>query len=383
MNAAWSPKTCHALKAERYIMISILSILYVSIFIHQTPKNKNHIKMIAQRRPKCVIVHQHQKEFCQSLKWTCWFRSANIAAAHCRLRVLLQAPAALAAQMRTAFRSSNAEREGAEKHSLPADPPGNICKRNRAPQNQQNVRFLEWTFEKNPNSSSTACAGECLAAGALNQHFLSSYSSSLNSSFASMAGGLWWQVCFNALRSGEVQLQGDQPPRWNISSSRWWSARSWGGLQFPGGPRADFDGCLFPISCKVRPIGMVSCIKLLHQQTHDVLLWTCSSKLGSINLSMILIEVLCIWVSWFEDLDPHMPSAWSTYDLVCMQDTFWMSGLSLFEDVPLTATEFEQYKARVDRANSHEGLPPDERVVNVRVACASVEFHGVRSFWSM
>ena len=63
-----------------------------------------------------------------------------------------------------------------------------------------------------------------------------------------------------------------------------------------------------------------------------------------------------------------------------MQDTFWMSRLSLFEDVPLTATEFEQYKARVDRANSHEGLPPDERVVNVRVACASVEFHGVRSF---
>ena len=108
-------------------------LLYVSISLHQTLKNKNHIKMIAQRWPKCVIVHQHQKEFCQSLKWTCWFRSANIAAAHCRLRVLLQAPAALAAQMRTAFRSSNAEREGAEKHSLPADPPGNICKRNRAP----------------------------------------------------------------------------------------------------------------------------------------------------------------------------------------------------------------------------------------------------------
>ena len=41
-------------------------------------------------------------------------------------------------------------------------------------------------------------------------------------------------------------------------------------------------------------------------------------------------------------------------------------------DVPLTATEFEQYKARVDRANSHEGLPLDERVVNVRVACSSL-----------
>ncbi|CAK9045015.1 unnamed protein product [Durusdinium trenchii] len=41
-------------------------------------------------------------------------------------------------------------------------------------------------------------------------------------------------------------------------------------------------------------------------------------------------------------------------------------------DVPLTATEFEQYKSRVDRADSHAGLPPGERTVQVRLICSSL-----------
>lgn len=41
-------------------------------------------------------------------------------------------------------------------------------------------------------------------------------------------------------------------------------------------------------------------------------------------------------------------------------------------DVPLTATDFEQCKARVDRANSHRGLPEEERTVQVKIVCASL-----------
>lgn len=41
----------------------------------------------------------------------------------------------------------------------------------------------------------------------------------------------------------------------------------------------------------------------------------------------------------------------------------------LLLDVPLTATELEQYKAHAERANSHVGLPGEERNVQIRVIC--------------
>jgi len=41
-------------------------------------------------------------------------------------------------------------------------------------------------------------------------------------------------------------------------------------------------------------------------------------------------------------------------------------------DVPSSATEFEQRKARVDRAGSHRGLPMEERAVNIYVICGAL-----------
>lgn len=41
-------------------------------------------------------------------------------------------------------------------------------------------------------------------------------------------------------------------------------------------------------------------------------------------------------------------------------------------DVPLNATEFQQVKARVDRADGHRGLPPSERTVKVHLVCGAL-----------
>lgn len=46
------------------------------------------------------------------------------------------------------------------------------------------------------------------------------------------------------------------------------------------------------------------------------------------------------------------------------------------KDVPQSATDFEQYKARVERANSHSLLPEEERNVEIVVMCALVEMNG-------